>query len=122
MEYIFSFFRPKPVRVAKKSFESVVLSSLNKLLIQGERHMIEMDELKAATDAIAADGLALQDVVRVAMDRIGELAARNDMEGVKTVVKEATASLMGSHDRLINTAAALKAKVDEVSASGGDAS
>jgi hypothetical protein len=118
MEYFFDFFRqPKK----KPSFESQVMAKLDKLTKQGERNMVELDELKAATDAIAADNLTLTDVVRVAMDRIGELAARNDMAAVKAVVQEATASLKGAHESLTGTTAALKAKIDEVSASGGDA-
>jgi hypothetical protein len=119
MEYFFDFFRTQPKK--KTSFESAVLSKLDKLTKQGERYMVELDELKAATDAIASDNLALTDVVRVAMDRIGELAARNDMAAVKAVVQEATASLKGAHESLTGTTAALKAKIDEVSASNGDA-
>jgi hypothetical protein len=118
MDYIFRFFRqPKP----KVSVTDTIVGKLNQLLKQGEKIMMELDDLKVAVADIAADNLALADEVKVAMDRIGELAAAGNMDAVKTFAKEAADSLRASHAGFQATLTGLKAKVDEVSASNGDA-
>ena len=49
---------------AHVEFESVAIAKLNKLISNGEILMVEMDNLKATTDAINADTLALYDIIR----------------------------------------------------------
>jgi multidrug resistance efflux pump len=119
MEFLLQMFR-KPAK-KKPDFAALVLAKLNQLIKQGDRIMTELDELKAAVAEIAADNLGLADEVKVAMDRISQLADAGKMDQVKAFVKEATESLRASHAGLSATLHGLKAKVDEVSASNGDA-
>lgn len=103
-------------RLWKKSGQLSTIEALLKTsIINQEKTMAILNELKIAVDDIAADAMEAHDEVLVAIEHIMQdvdLEANPDL-------KAAIESLRDSHASFTDSLKTLKDKVDEVTASGG---
>lgn len=90
---------------------------LRKAIINQEKLMAILDDLKAAVADIATDAVVAHDEVLAA---VGHIAKAVDLEA-NPDLKAALDSLKASHATFVDSLKTLKDKVDAVSASGGPA-